>query len=111
MRRIRVYIILQLRFAYYRTHYTQIGGTAEDRRSLLSDEGLQLFRGRVHVLAGLRTVHPEQRSVREEHIRVSRFVRGRTEAVLRAGCMGDAKPRFIKPNIDVSRRVMRLSFS
>lgn len=105
MHRARVYIILQSRFARCRTHYAQIGGTAENRRSLLSDEGLQLFRGRVHVLAGLHAVHPEQRSVREEHIRVPRFVRGRTEALLRAGCMGDAKARFIKPNTDMSAAV------
>lgn len=86
---------MKILFPRYRTHRAQIEGTAEGRRSLLSDERHQLFRGRVHVLSGLHGVQFEQGPVCQKHIRVSHIVRGGTEAVLRAGRLGNAKPRLI----------------
>lgn len=88
--------------SHYRTLYAQIEGTAADRRLLLSDKGLQLFRRRMHVLSGLHGVHSEQGSVHEKRIRVSRIVCGWIKAVLRAGCVGDAKSRLMRSNINTS---------
>jgi len=79
-------------FFLRRTHYKQIEGATKDRRSLLSDKRFQLFRGYVHVFSGLHDVQSEQRSIRKEHIRVSHLIRDRIEAVLRIGCLGNAKP-------------------
>lgn len=101
--------------SYYRTHYAQIEDTAAGRKSLLSDEGFQLLRGHMHVFSGLHGVYFEQRSVREEHIRVSCIIRSRIEVVLRIGCVGDAESRFIRPkyqptcNLHLSHRTVKIN--
>lgn len=60
----------------------------------------------MHVFSSLHGVRSEQGSIREKRIRVSRIVCGRIKAVLRAGCMGDAKSRFIRSDIDISRCII-----
>jgi hypothetical protein len=51
------------------------------------------------MLSGLHGVQSEQRSIRKEHIRVFRDIRDRIEAVLRIGCLGNAKPRLVISDI------------
>lgn len=58
------------------------------------------------MLSGLHGVHSEQGSVCEKRIHVPRIVCGRIKAVLRAGCMGDAKSRFIRSDININRCII-----